>query len=204
MAVSKTPEDPKSWRRLGPVFPQELWTKSGAILIREMGGPHVLIFGDSTDYPGLQIATSPDLLKWKIQPGIFLPVRPDGFDSGLVEAGPMPLKLTDGNYLFIYNSAQHNHSSPKPGYDFQYNVGWAVLNGSRPDQVLQRIDKKTPLLSPQLGWEIGTSPYLGLTPNVVFLEGWIKIPGANNQFLAFYGGADSVIGAGIISVTINP
>ena len=42
---------------------------------------------------------------------------------------------------------------------------------------------------------------MGLTPNVVFLEGWIRIPGQANKFLVFYGGADSVIGAGIVEVS---
>lgn len=42
----------------------------------------------------------------------------------LFQAGPMPLRLSDGNYLFIYNSARHNFTDPpKPDYDYQYNVG---------------------------------------------------------------------------------
>ena len=179
---------------------------SGALLLRDDVGSakpvHYLIYGDSTDLPGLQVAVTKDLQKWRILPGIFLPVRPDGFDSGLVEAGPMPLRLSDGNYLFIYNSARHNYSSPKPGYDFQYNVGYAILDSTDPTKVLQRCAKDKPLLSPELAWEIGAAPYLGLTPNVVFLEGWLPLPGAPNKFLAFYGAADSVIGAGIISVDI--
>jgi predicted GH43/DUF377 family glycosyl hydrolase len=206
MAMTKTPTVESSWRRLGPLFPQQHWSKSGALLLRDDASPslpHFLLFGDSTDVPGLQIAVSKNLLNWTILPGIFLPMRPDGFDSGLVEAGPMPLRLSDGNYFFIYNSARHNYSSPKPGYDFQYNVGYAVLDGRNPSQVIQRCHKSTPLITPALGWERGVSPWLGLTPNVVFLEGWIAIPGSRNQFLVFYGGADSVIGAGIISVEIS-
>jgi len=176
----------------------------GALLLRDdvPSSQHYLFFGDATDLPGLQIAVSKDLFKWTILPGIFLPVRPDGFDSGLVEAGPMPLRLSDGNYLFIYNSARHNYSSPKPGYDFQYNVGYAVLNGTNPSKVLLRCDKTTPLITPTLGWEVGTLPWLGLTPNVIFLQGWIAIPGRTNEFLAFYGGADSVVGVGVVSVRI--
>jgi hypothetical protein len=42
----------------------------------------------------------------------------------------MPLPLSDGNYLFLYNSARSGYPSNKPGYDLQYNVGWAILNGS--------------------------------------------------------------------------
>jgi predicted GH43/DUF377 family glycosyl hydrolase len=56
-------------------------------------------------------------------------VRNNSFDSVLVEAGPMPLPLSDGNYLFIYNSARKGYPSKKPNWDMQYNVGWAVLDG---------------------------------------------------------------------------
>ena len=67
----------------------------------------------------------------------------------LVEAGPPPMLLSDGNYLFIYNSARQNASSPD---HFEYNIGWLIINGSNPLHIIQRSD--TPLLSPQLGWEV--------------------------------------------------
>uniref|UniRef100_A0A6B2L8N7 Glycosyl hydrolase family 32 N-terminal domain-containing protein n=1 Tax=Arcella intermedia TaxID=1963864 RepID=A0A6B2L8N7_9EUKA len=200
LAVSKTPQVKGSWKRYGPLFPQEKNSKSGAMLIRDgFPGPHYLFFGDSSLYPGLQTATSTDLLHWDIQPQLLLQTRKNYFDSALVEAGPMPLPLSDGNYLFIYNSARHGFPSIKPGWDLQYNVGWVILDKDDPTKILQRSDE--PILSPELGWEKGDAPYLGLTPNVVFLEGWIPLPSQNNTFLAFYGGADSVMGAGIITVT---
>lgn len=37
--------------------------------------------------------------------------RPNMFDSVLVESGPPPLKLTNGNYFFIYNSARYGYPS---------------------------------------------------------------------------------------------
>ena len=55
-----------------------------------------------------------------------------------------------------------------------------------------------PLLSPELLWEVGKEPYLGLTPNVIFLEAAMSL--GNNTFLVFYGGADSVIGSEIVDV----
>jgi predicted GH43/DUF377 family glycosyl hydrolase len=89
------------------------WTKSGALLIRDsdpeypVEGPHLLFWGDSSFVPGLQYATSPDLLTWQNQPGVWLPLRNDSyFDSALVEAGPYPMRLSDGNYLLLYNSAR--------------------------------------------------------------------------------------------------
>ena len=52
-----------------------------------------MIFGDSSLLPGIQLATSNDLLDWSIQPGIFLPVRNNSFDSKLVEGQNQKLKL---------------------------------------------------------------------------------------------------------------
>jgi len=200
LAVSKTPSVAGSWQRYGPLFPNELWSKSGSMLIRDgYPGPHYLFYGDCSIYPGLQIATSPDLINWTIQPGLLIEKRAASFDSALVEAGPMPLQLSDGNYLFIYNSARHGYPSVKPGWDVQYNVGWVILDQNDPTKVLQRSDE--PLFSPVLDWEIGTAPQLGLTPNVVFLEGWI--PYTENQFIVAYGAADSVTGIGLITVTIS-
>jgi len=127
-------------------------------------------------------------------------MRPNSFDSALCEAGPEPLPLSDGNLLFIYNSARHGYKSQKPGWDLQYNVGWVVLNGSNPTQILQRCQE--PLLSPVLDWEIGIEPWLGLTPNVVFVEGWTFGP-KPDTFIIFYGAADSAIGMAEVIVSIN-
>jgi len=200
LATSQTPTDPASWKRHGPLFPDVAWSKSGALLLRDgFPGPHYLFWGDSTGKCGLTIATSTDLVTWKNQNGTFLPCRSSSFDRNLIEAGPMPLPLSDGNYLFIYNSDRPGYPSEKPGWNIQYNVGWAILDQTDPTKVLQRSE--TPLLSPELEWENGTSPYLGLTPNVVFLEGW-KATG-KDTFIAFYGAADSVVGAVEIDVEIT-
>jgi predicted GH43/DUF377 family glycosyl hydrolase len=84
------------------------------------------------------MATTKDLLNYENLPGIWLEVkikinkkityypklkkkkkREDHFDSALVEAGPLPLKLSDGNFLFLYNSARAGYPSPKPNWDLQ-------------------------------------------------------------------------------------
>lgn len=49
----------------------------------------------------IQLATSVDLRNFTYNPAIWLPLRADSFDSFLVEAGPMPLPLSDGNFLFL-------------------------------------------------------------------------------------------------------
>lgn len=72
-----------------------------------------------------------------------------------------------------------------------------ILNGTDPTRIIQRSEN--PILSPVLAWEKGDPPFLGLTPNVVFLEGAKALGG--DRFLVFYGGADSVIGVGEVTVT---
>ncbi len=194
LATTKTPEKKNSWKRLGPVVPDFKWSKSGALLLRdEYNGPHFLIWGDDV----LRIAVSTNLREFKTAPSLFLKTRADHFDSHLVESGPPPLKLSDGNYLFIYNSARRGFPSPRPGYDLQYNAGWVILDGKAPQRILQRCE--LPLISPELAWEKGDKPYLGLVPNVVFVEAAKSLGG--DRFLVFYGAADSVIGSAVITVT---
>lgn len=71
-----------------------------------------MIWGD--DY--LTMATTQNLFTFTNLPGKFLEIRQDKFDSHLVESGPPPLKLDDGNYLFFYNSARDGYPSERPGY----------------------------------------------------------------------------------------
>lgn len=52
LATSQTPAIYGSWKRYGPLFPQEKWSKSGAMLIMDddpNNGSHYLFFGDATD-----------------------------------------------------------------------------------------------------------------------------------------------------------
>lgn len=74
-----------------------------------------------------------------------------------------------------------------------------ILDGKDPSKILER--SSVPILSPELGWEIGTEPYLDCVPRVVFLEGAKSL--GNNNFLVFYGGADSVIGTAIVKVSTD-
>jgi predicted GH43/DUF377 family glycosyl hydrolase len=123
----------------------------------------------------------------------------------LQEGGPPPLKLSDGNYFFLYNSAQSGFPTVKPDWDLRYNMGYVILNGSNPSQILERIDANTPLFSPELEWEIGNSTdpqLLSLTPNVVFCEGLVAKPGAVDEFIFIYGAADSRVGVGTITVQV--
>jgi len=192
LATAKDPRNSSSWTINGPIFAPTVESKSGSLLIRDdvPGSLHYLYWGDN----GIYIATSPDLYNWTNNPNVFINMRSNSFDSGLVEGGPLPLRLSDGNYLMIYNSARHGVPSSKPGWDLQYNAGWVVLNYSNPTQILAR--SSDPLLSPQAQWEME-----GFTPNVVFVEGWKQID--TDTFLIFYGGADQEVGAAVVKVKIS-
>jgi len=192
LATTKTPNKADGWQFYGPIFPDSFGdTKSGSMLIRDdVGPPHYLYWGDGP----IRLATSTDLIHWTNVNNSFIGTRSDSFDSALVEGGPLPLRMSDGNYLMIYNSARGGYPSDKPGWNLQYNVGYVVLDYNDPTKIITR--SSSPILSPELAWEKE-----GFTPNVVFLEGWYSI--GKDTFLAFYGGADQDVGAAVVSVTIS-
>jgi predicted GH43/DUF377 family glycosyl hydrolase len=130
LAKTKNPFERDSWVRLGPVFPQYQNSKSGAILIRD-SPPHYLFWGDSD----IRVAKSDNITIWKDIGEIFLSPRPDKFDSKLVESGPPPLRLSNGNYLFLYNSAQKGWPED---LKTSYHVGWVILDGKDPTKILER------------------------------------------------------------------
>lgn len=135
------------------------------------------------------------LYKLNIFTGEYLiQTRPDNFDSQLVESGPPPLELANGDYLFFYNSAEIGW--PKD-LTTSYNVGWVILDGIDPTVIKER--SLHPLLSPVYSWETGTTPYACNAPNVIFLEAARPLGG--DKFEVFFGGADATIGSAVIQVT---
>ena len=161
-----------------------------------------LFFNDSN----IAIATTTDLINYNLTGTFLLRTRSDSFDSELVEAGPEPLKLSDNNYLFLYNSARRtNIANPKPGWGLQYNLGWTILNGENPTEVLARSDQ--PIFSPELDWEkcdhtSNEWADRGLTPLVIFIEGWKKT--AEDTFLVWYQGCDTTMGSAELRVHFPP
>lgn len=182
------------WTRLGAVFGSASCnSKSGALLVRD-APPHYLIWGAGT----IALATSDDLVTFTTVNASFITTRADSFDTLLVEAGPPPLRLKDGNYVFFHNSA--NHSSPGSSDFGSYNPGWVILSGSDPSVILAR--SSSPLLSPSFGWERGEVPYECNVHNVTFLEAAAAVQGATEDvFDVWFGGADAVIGTARVEVT---
>jgi predicted GH43/DUF377 family glycosyl hydrolase len=206
MAVcSGDPEDAGCWEHRGRMFPNNL-TKSGSLLVMPKP-PHYMFYGC---FPPM-LATTMDFKTWTQRPGALLPQRPGSWDAGM-ETGPMPMKLSDGNYLFIFNGVC---TPGKPGCSplsevntsVQYAPGWAILNGTDPSQVLTDgsgalIRAKTPLLTPRESWELGTGDWeWEKTKGVVFAEGWRRL--GPDSFMLFYGGADTVVGAATVTVRIS-
>lgn len=192
-----------TWTRRGPVLGENVdWSKSGALLVPENGDSPFLFWGDQD----IRVARSIDNgLTYEFEDTIIVPRREGMWDDQLVESGPEPLQLPDGNYLFLYNSAtKTTDATDKPGWELKYNVGWVILDGKDPTNVLRRADN--PLLSPDLDWEacLSGSDYAdALTPNVVFVEGWQAMPepGTNSaEYLIWYQGCDAYTSAATLTV----
>lgn len=188
LASTRDPTQASGWTLHGPVFPTApSGSKSGAILVRQ-SPPHYLFWGAGT----IRYALSDDLIHWTYnESAVLLAPRPGMFDSFLVESGPPPLRLSDGNYLFLHNSANQS---------LAYHVGYVIVDGNDPTRILAR--SSTPLMSPTEPWMIGDgTDALCNVPNVVFLEA-AHPTGTPDEFRVYFGGADSVVGTAVVRVTV--
>uniref|UniRef100_A0A914PJA2 Uncharacterized protein n=1 Tax=Panagrolaimus davidi TaxID=227884 RepID=A0A914PJA2_9BILA len=173
------PFDSNGWSEIeSNVLPLRSSSKSGAPLYAsdENKLKHDYLFwGDSISPPGgIGIALGQrGHVGFEDFDSYLFKTREDYFDSERIEAGPSPLKLNTGDYLFLYNGARKGFHSVKPNWSMQFNLGYTILAGSDPTQVLDRSEY--PLMTPTLDWEIGNSPKY-LTPNVVFIGGLIPDP----------------------------
>jgi hypothetical protein len=108
IASSVHPLEPGSWTRhcsLGrDCLPDGL--KSGAMLLRPFPGPHYMFVYDlrkgCPNNPGgvcreTAIATSYDMQSWTPLNKTLLHRRPNQWDAGLIEPGPPPLRLSNGD-----------------------------------------------------------------------------------------------------------
>lgn len=132
LAKTKNPFERSGWTKLGPVFPEYQNSKSGALLLRP-SSPHYLFWGDSS----IRVAKSDNISHWPSIGDVILSPRADKFDSKLVESGPPPLKLSNGNYLFFYNSAEKGWPDDS---NTAYHVGWVILDGRDPTKIITRSD----------------------------------------------------------------
>lgn len=169
VVASKTPEVESSWVRVNRTGDRDFNAKSTAILVRDTP-PHYQFTGTGK----VLSWESQDLLHWT-RAEVALEGRPGMFDSGYCEAGAPPALLSDGNYLFTYDTIINDGGAGRHGWA----AGWAVLNGSNPRQVLQRGQE--PLVSPTMPWELQTAPQWNWTQAVS--EGHVPMIGATNGLM---------------------
>ncbi|KAH3731698.1 family 43 glycosylhydrolase [Pelomyxa schiedti] len=193
LATTMDPTSPDGWTRVGPIFPDQQGSKSGALLIRE-SGPHYLFWGAGE----VRVTTSKDPTVWPSIGDMFLQPRADNFDSQGVESGPPPLLLSDGNYFFIYNSWNNTWPTDPTA---EYHPAWVILDGTTPSTIIQRASE--PFMHPTQAWEQGVYPYTCNAPRVVFVEAAVACGDSDDVFRIFYGGADAVVGTALIHVSIS-
>jgi beta-1,2-mannosidase len=178
-----TSKDLIHWDRQGVLLPayegnwNVRWTKSGAIVPEKIDGKYWMYFlgtsADGRDQTGL--AYSADLLRWTEATRVpVLPVRPGKFDSRVAEPGPAPI-VTESGIILIYNGADDK---------LVYRTGIAIFDRADPRKLLWRSGE--PIFFPAKEWE-----RVGQVPNVVFVEGMVKL---QRRYLFYYGGADKFVG----------
>lgn len=189
VAVSTTPEVASSWRRLNRTGDPGFDAKSTATLVRDTP-PHYQFTGTGT----VRSWESQDLVHWTAPEVTIAGRGPGFFDPGYCEAGVPPVMLSDGNYLFTYDTIINAGQHGKAGWA----AGWAVLNGSNPREVVQRGGE--PLVIPTAPWELQTPPEWNWTQAV--REGNVPMIGTINALMPIEGagpGSDAFIAWGCAS-----
>lgn len=200
-----TSPDLTHWTKHGPAFGTTgkygaLKYKSAGILTELVDGRPVAarLHGKFWMYWGegaVSLATSPDLVHWTPvetdagEPVTLLAPRAGKFDSGLPEVGPPPLLTADGITLLYNgkNAASDNAGDPKLA-PATYSVGLAHFSADDPTHLVERSSR--PIFKPELPWEQSGQYAAGTT----FAEGLVRF---HNQWLLFYGCADSLVGVAI-------
>jgi len=234
LSTTTNPLDPKAWTFHGAVFP--IAYSSGAALLfrddkekpqstREEQNPattnthptlppHLAFVGNSNTADALLVAEARDGLHWIIPSDpsrrILMKGRPKCWDAAGIAPGPQPEKLSNGDYLLIYNIdtgfPYHKKNNTFLG---RCAIGWAILDGTDPTQIVARATE--PLIRATRDWE--TCPHgkdqTCQVPMVVFANGLKPLigsskhnKGAEDEFYVIYGGADSVVGVSKIKVNI--
>lgn len=194
--------DLKTWNKHGLVLSQEkhreLWSKSGAIVCKQIGTKIVatkikekywMYFGDTDLY----LATSIDLIHWDVAENeeskkmiAVLHPRAGYFDSRLVEPGPLAL-LQDSGIVLIYNGSNainyNDASIPK----FTYSAGQALFDKENPYKLLNRLENS--FITPNKIYE-----KTGEVNEVCFVEGLVYF---KNKWFLYYGTADSKIAVAV-------
>jgi len=202
LAVSKT-IDLNNWEQRKIIFPdQEKWTKSGAIINRQINGKYHMYFLMHDYYPQsgeshIWHASSNDLSDWEVTDKPVLKCRPGFFDDHELEPGPPPLLIPQG-ILLIYNATKVSQNVNKR----TFGIGWALFDKDDPKKLIAR--SKEPFLRGE-----NTVSQKGYVPKVPFKnelmnEGRIVgtifsngIVNFKNRWFLYYGMGDSHVGLAV-------
>jgi predicted GH43/DUF377 family glycosyl hydrolase len=198
-----TSRDLVHWTKHGPALGADgkygtLSYKSAGIVTRVGGGRPIaarirdkywMYWGEGV----IRLATSDDLLHWKPledasgEPVAVLAKREGRFDSSFPETGPPPILTGDGIVVLYNGKNAPSGGDPSLGPN-AYAAGEALFAADDPAKLLARTDR--PVLHPEMPFE-KTGQYAAGT---TFAEGlvWFR-----NQWLLFYGCADSMVGVAI-------
>jgi predicted GH43/DUF377 family glycosyl hydrolase len=186
LAITK---DFHSWRRLGRLTDSDLDDRDVIIFPEKVHGKFVMIHRPKewvgerygTNYPGVWIRYSEDILTWK-EPSKLLLKGIEGTWEEKVGGSTPPMKV-DGGWLMLYHGVEDGGK----GY---YRVGAALLSADNPSIVLGRT--KEPILEPEYDYETK-----GIYNGCVFPTGSVIVDGT---LYVYYGAADKCIGVATCGV----
>ena len=200
LSTSTDPFNHKSWTLHGPLLPG-IYTGGASLLMRD-SPPHYAFVGNSNTANAILLATSQDGLKWSQENKTFMSNRPGCWDEKGVAAGPQPERLSNGDYLYVYNidTGFPFHANTPYSYLGRCAIGWAILDGSDPTTIVARSTDA--LLISELPFETcGGETNKGRAcqePLVMFTTG--MKPLGNDEFYVIYGAADTSVGMTKIKV----
>jgi predicted GH43/DUF377 family glycosyl hydrolase len=196
-----TSRDLLHWTKYGPAFAEandgkyaNLKYKSAGIVTQLNNGrlKAARIHGRYWMYWGegaVHLATSSDLIHWSPvedaqgQPIELLRPRAGHFDSTFPETGPPPV-LTRSGIVVMYNGKNATEGGDPALGPNAYAAGEALFDANNPSQLITQTE--APVLKPVLPYE-KTGQYAAGT---TFAEGLVIF---HNQWLLFYGCADSLV-----------
>jgi beta-1,2-mannosidase len=198
------------WEKKGLVFNQyggvkynDSWTKAGAIVCRQEGDQFIatrindkywMYYGEY----GLHIATSTDLVNWKVQedssgnPLTVLPLIPGKWNSYVTESGPFAC-ITDKGILMLVNGGTRNGLPDFGLKGAVWAMGQVLFDKKDPTKVVGRTTKD--FFHPERDYEIKyVGEHGGGNSNVTFIEGLIWF---RNEWRFYYGCADSFVASAV-------
>jgi len=166
-------KDFRTFQRHGILLP-EFDDKDAVLFPEKINGRWVLYH---RILPDMWISYSDDMINWTGHRAFMTP-RHGLWDDNRIGAGAPPIKTRSG-WLNFYHAADHNRV---------YRIGAFLSDLHDPSIVISRPEE--PILTPQDIFECE-----GCVSNVVFTCGVIE---REDDFIIYYGGADSSIGAAVL------